>query len=146
MHLLVGLLHRVGIQGQQVEVVEGVGRQGGDGRALAFGFAQALVLLEGFLMQVGKGTLLHRQGIGIERAACQQGQAYKQGGDVGGDVATAAHAFVPAPGTVFALQFLQAGKGREGKVALAVGIEQLYEALHALRVRSGFGQPGRFTQ
>ncbi|CCZ47431.1 unknown [Bacteroides sp. CAG:661] len=97
-------------------------------------------------MQVGKGTLLHRRGIGIERAACQQGQAHKQGGDVGGDVATTAHTFVPAPDAVLALQFLQAGEGREGEVALAVGVEQLYEALHALRVRSGFGQPGRFAQ
>ena len=145
-YLLVCLLHRVGIQGQQVEVVEDVGRKGGYLRALALGFTQALILLEGFLMQVGKSTLLHRRSIGVERAACQQGQAHKQGGDVGGDVATAAHAFVPAPGAVFALQFLQADKSREGEVALAVGIEQLYETLHALRVRSGFGQPGRFAQ
>ena len=127
-------------------VVEGVGRKSSYLRALAFGFAQAPVLLEGFLMQVGKGTLLHRRGISIERAACQQGQAHKQGGDVGGDVTTAAHAFVPAPGAVLALQFLQAGKGREGEVALAIGVEQLYETLHTLRIRSGFGQPRRFAQ
>ena len=97
-------------------------------------------------MQITESFLLHTKCLSGILVSGEQGQADKEFGDISRHDTASGHAFIPAPGTIRSLQFLQLRQGGDASVRQVVQVEQNSDTCLLFRFRSGFQQPRAFFE
>ena len=138
--------HLFAAKGYQIQICHcrfGIGSNSG---AIFFGFTNIAILFQSLPVQIAESFLPHGGNFFRQFILRQQRKTNKQSCNIAGYIATAGHSFIPAPSTVFTLQFFQFGKSGKIAVIQLVDIEQHGNTCLLFSLSSSFQYPRRLAE